>query len=362
MRTKWIAASLLIASLCTALSPVSQPRVVAARLRGDAGELVGDERFSSAMRGMLRHLESNARAPDRNRFLSSGSSLMATGRPPRVLHVVYSGKGNYDTRLKWVTDTWAAGVRKGDFVVIGDEGRADRTFIGRSMCPKNHWEGACCKYAEGVIRAYDLMEQDPELGWVFLSDDDVYLRPQALAANLNNYSAALGAEGSANGTVRGTWGCGTKEPNCDGLCAGGGYAADRKAVFSLLAGGAASFMREQMDSCSACSRWADIALSQLFKRRGIASVDFDGLYPWKLSKSSFDLSLASQDSPPLLYHYINQEPQFRFLHALFRGGEVGPLPTKAATAAERCASFEGRAVCGNCSVHCVERELPWLAR
>eukprot|EP00932_Pfiesteria_piscicida_P007019 SRR837773.17003.p3 GENE.SRR837773.17003~~SRR837773.17003.p3 ORF type:complete len:100 (-),score=30.91 SRR837773.17003:189-443(-) len=72
----------------------------------------------------------------------------------------------------------------------------------------------CCKLAEAAMLAKALTEQHGEYEWVFLSDDDVYLRPAALSEFLQREKPT-----GDRGVVLGHFACVDKAGKCDhGLC------------------------------------------------------------------------------------------------------------------------------------------------
>lgn len=242
---------------------------------------------------------------------------------PRVLYVLYSDSRFYETRLRWVAETWGSRLPNGTLVAIGDTAPPD-SFplpVHETQCPTHsHEEGACCKYGEAVIEAGRRMQQDPSLAWAYFMDDDVYARPQAITQFLNGEHLKFGANESAviapNGLARGTFNCGSD--GCPlGLCGGGGYAADRRAVEAMLSNGPADFLRKQMENCNKCNRWADLAVSQSIIDNNITTDALPGAYGWRMHKSEFDKSLERGSPEPLLYHYIQNQQQMSFLHSLF---------------------------------------------
>merc|ERR1740117_2338835 len=162
------------------------------------------------------------------------------------------------------------------------------------------------------------MQQDTSLAWVYFIDDDVYARPEAIAQFLTgDHDDTAGSPGNAsNGLVRGTFMCGSN--GCgQGLCGGGGYAADRRAVEAMLSDGPLDFMQKQMENCNKCNRWADLAVFQFVLDKNITMGPLPGAYGWRMRKGEFDKSLERGSPEPLLYHYVQSEQQMSFLHSLF---------------------------------------------
>eukprot|EP00403_Amphidinium_massartii_P035953 CAMPEP_0178436722 /NCGR_PEP_ID=MMETSP0689_2-20121128/34588_1 /TAXON_ID=160604 /ORGANISM="Amphidinium massartii, Strain CS-259" /LENGTH=417 /DNA_ID=CAMNT_0020058831 /DNA_START=29 /DNA_END=1278 /DNA_ORIENTATION=+ len=262
-------------------------------------------------------------------------SQAAVPQHSEVLFVIYSDSLFYGTRLQWIKDTWAHNVPGGhsNLVIVADrlptaeENLLDMDVHG-TKCPEHsHWEGACCKYAEAVILAHTKMQSNPALQWAYFTDDDAYVRPDALAA-------ALLAQREPGAAALGNFGCGTD--GCPiGLCAGGGYAGSRSAIAAMVGASPSQFLAEQMQSCSKCGSWADVALSQVMLQRGVRWQEQSGLYGWKLPKAEFDASLAAATGTntsvePLMYHYIRTKSQMQFLHDLFSTEKLA-LGTAAST-------------------------------
>lgn len=310
----------------------------------------------------VKGVEADLKSDDYVNTSHAYKALHARGE--RVLFVIYSDSQFYDTRLKWVHDTWASTWPASNILVIGDKPQ-ERTegqleVLATQCPPHSHWEGACCKYAEAVVEADRRLAQDPTFKWAFFSDDDAYLRPGAFQVELSLHPKSQGP-----GSVVGTWGCGTELcPN--GLCAGGGYGASSEALRALVGASSAGFLREQMRHCQRCDRWADVALSRIFDDRGLERRPQPGLYGWKLSKEQFDQTLADAEHPPLLYHYIQTKDQMEVLDALFRGPANATRAELVSRAAAwgfdddqtyRCATFGRTAACARGAS---ENFTPWV--
>lgn len=301
------------------LAGVLRPRAAAATesLESASVSTSGDAEFHPQVQEFLRFLE----LLDRKEATLLGTrSVRHPKRRPngtgKVLFVVYSDSHFYNTRLQWLQETWAKALPRSQLLVIGDQpdtGNLTNMRVLGTRCPAHsHWEGACCKYAEAVIAANEVLQADPSFEWVYLTDDDAYVRVHEMEKALVHQPPSVGE----NGTVCGIWGCAT--PECTGgLCAGGGYAASSKAVVSMLGSSSAGFLREQMRNCGRCGRWADVAMSRIFLARNIEMRPIDGFYGWKLKKDQFDNSLRSEHVEPLMYHYIQTRNQMVTLHELF---------------------------------------------
>mmetsp|Transcript_3208 Transcript_3208/g.9230 ORF Transcript_3208/g.9230 Transcript_3208/m.9230 type:complete len:345 (+) Transcript_3208:90-1124(+) len=276
-------------------------------------------------------------AQRRPSFLSA-QVVVRRPRRSRVAYFVYSDSFFLDTRLSYIRNTWAQGVRPGGLNVIGDSayrGNASGMNFVATPCPKNsHGVGLCCKFAEAVRQAHRQMQQDPSIEWAYFIDDDVYVRPEALERALAHQE-----DPEDKGVVIGIYGCADR--GCSGLCGGGGYAASRRAIEKAIGGGEEQFQKAEMDSCNKCGMWSDIAITEIYRDKHIDLRSIGGLYPWKVKKGQFDQMLDMQEEP-ITFHYVETQEQMEFLHSLFAGagkshdGDVDP---------RRCASYRGRVVC-----------------
>lgn len=280
-----------------------------------------------------------------------------------ILYLVYSDSKFYNTRLKWVEETWALEVPSPSaFVAIGDAPDEDpqARVVPTSCNAHSHWEGACCKYAQAVIQAHQLMAKDSSFDWAYFVDDDAYVRPQAL-------ERAIASANPQEAVVLGRFGCNTHKgaggnapadggvSNCTSVCAGGGYLASRKAVESLVSVGEDAFLQEQMANCQRCGKWADAALTQVFIKRKLSMRSLDGLYGFKLQKDKFDRSLQSAVEP-IMYHYINSERQMKILHGLF-STTTSDQATQDNQSSGICANFKDRT---QCSAKADPIDAPWV--
>jgi len=270
----------------------------------------------------------------------------------RVLYYVYTDSRFYDTRLQWVLSTWAPRVPKGDLVVIGDEpyhGNSSQIPVMSTNCPKHsHWEGACCKYAKAVRAAYEEMERDPKVNWAYFVDDDAYVRPEQLSAALARQTDPQNA-----GVALGNLGCATKECKFS-ICAGGGYAANRRAIYKAIDGSEKGLQRAEMQYCAKCERWADAAMTQTFLEKHIDLRPLDGLNGWKLQKSQFDHSIDGRE--PIMYHYIQSQAQMELLHRMFTG-QRAPADQEGEGDEEQCVTYHGKQWC---AVSPDPTDTPWV--
>jgi len=323
-----------------------------------------DSRFSPEVQQYLLDLQlEDSKRQVRQGFEKSAAFLNTARRvtslsntssrqPAKVLYVVYTDSAFYDTRVQWIRNTWARKVAPNSLVAIGDIAASNKGIpIRGTKCPvHSHWEGACCKYAEAVIEAEKMLSQDPSYEMVYFTDDDSYVVPQNMETELGQ----LLPDTSPHGSVFGFWGCAAKQ--CvNALCGGGGYGATSKAVKSLVGLSAADFLRDQMNNCNKCDKWADVALSQVFDARNINKVQLHQTYGWRLKKESFDKSL---ETPPLLYHYIQQQNQMYALDKIFTERVAAKLQVGAVVKFDPklCVKYQSEPVC----IHTESPlDLPW---
>eukprot|EP00929_Paragymnodinium_shiwhaense_P123323 TRINITY_DN9700_c0_g1_i1.p1 TRINITY_DN9700_c0_g1~~TRINITY_DN9700_c0_g1_i1.p1 ORF type:complete len:294 (+),score=60.27 TRINITY_DN9700_c0_g1_i1:43-924(+) len=268
-----------------------------------------------------------------------------------VLFIIQTGSQFYDTRLRWIAETWGSELNRASVVAIGDKpgGVDNKINIQVTKCPQNHGEGGCCKIAETIITAYNMMAKNPSLEWMFYSDDDAYIRPDAMQQVLSKEDSA-GQNGK--GAVYGVVGCYT--PKCRfGICGGGGFAASREAVRTLVeSDGAANLLRKMMQLCKECDEAADVAAGQAMLHQSIKLAYLPGLFGDRFQdKRSFEGSLTDKDTP-LMYHlaHIKSRGQMEFMQAMFhRSVEKYPAFHQGAanSTSQDCASYRNYTVCLN---------------
>eukprot|EP00929_Paragymnodinium_shiwhaense_P015948 TRINITY_DN124049_c0_g1_i1.p1 TRINITY_DN124049_c0_g1~~TRINITY_DN124049_c0_g1_i1.p1 ORF type:complete len:397 (-),score=77.23 TRINITY_DN124049_c0_g1_i1:111-1301(-) len=316
-------------------------------LKSAVAKEVFDKRWSSTVQNFLSYLETAAE--DASSFLNSSVLEGSPGTSDHpVLFVLQSGAKYYDTRLAWIQETWGSDLNHDSLVAIGDKaaGPNNKMNIQVTKCPDSHGEGGCCKMAEVIITAYNMMKKNPSLQWMYYSDDDAYVRPDAVQQVLAKEDHS---GGNGKGVVYGVLGCTTKKCG-NGICGGGGFAASRAAVTSLVeSDGAANFLRKMMQTCSVCEEWSDVSVAQLIQQHSIKLSSLAGLYGWRLDKAHFDDSLKTKDSGPLMYHYIQSQGQMEFLQAIFHGSadkypflRQGPATNGTC---KDCASYKSQTVC-----------------
>jgi len=305
-----------------------------------------------ASEALASNIEAGAEETSRRLVQSKSNHTGNTSRHGRVLYIVYSDSDFYATRVQWILKTWAGQVPPDSLVIIGDAEPKEpvAATVHSTRCPAHsHWEGACCKYAEAVVLAQKLMKMDRSFQWTYFTDDDAYVRVGQMENALVSQQPPVAG---THGLILGNFGCVAK--GClPGLCAGGGYAASSAAVDRLVNNNVQAFLGEEMQNCARCDRWADIALSQIFHRRGLEMRPLPGLNGWEMSKPCFEKDLTSENGP-LMYHYINSWGQMDLLHRLFLPPpQVSDVALRGNTIlGETCVQFRGNRQC------CID-ECPW---
>jgi hypothetical protein len=287
---------------------------------------------------------------------------------PQVLFVIYTDSKFYNTRVRWARETWAKDLSSSQLVFIGD-GKAPADIganVHETKCrPNNATVGMCCKYAEAVVLAQTMMWQNPELKWVYVADDDTYIRTvemeKALLSQPRSYP-------SDRGLVLANWACVT-EGCSDVFCGGAGYAANRWAIDLMTGGDPASFVKQLLQNCERCggsSRgshglWGEAGLSEVMKDKGFETREFNGVFAWMLDKSCLEFSLESGEEP-LMYHMIRTQSQMEFLHRLFAppseqsGSSVPPGSNVALEGLGGCVEYRGNV---QCAASREQEDRPW---
>jgi hypothetical protein len=210
-----------------------------------------------------------------------------------------------------------------------------------------------------------MMMKDPEIQWVYLADDDTYIRVDAFKKALLSQRASRPKD---RGLVLGNFACATRNCN-DVLCGGAGYAANRWAIDILAAGDPAGFMQEVMRSCNRCGGdteankglWGDAGLSEAVKNRGIERRTLEGIYGWMLDKSCLEYSLETEKEP-LMYHMMRTKPQMDMMHRLFApveeqaGSSTPPASSAALDGLGGCIEFRGNV---QCAASRADEDRPW---
>eukprot|EP00929_Paragymnodinium_shiwhaense_P072263 TRINITY_DN36678_c0_g1_i2.p2 TRINITY_DN36678_c0_g1~~TRINITY_DN36678_c0_g1_i2.p2 ORF type:complete len:386 (-),score=75.65 TRINITY_DN36678_c0_g1_i2:184-1341(-) len=201
-----------------------------------------------------------------------------------VVFVVWTDSKFYDTRLAAVLETWGSALDPRSIILIGDkQATVGGLTVRPTGCLKNSHEfGVCCKYAAAVYAAYQWMKVARNVSWAYFTDDDAYVNVQALTARLRLLPLA-------GPQLVGTFGCESR--HCSGLCAGGGFAMNREGLEKMLRHPAVleqdALLEEQAAQCKRCGKWADQAISEIARQRGLYNVELDGLHAWLMTKSDF---------------------------------------------------------------------------
>lgn len=220
----------------------------------------------------------------------------------------------------------------------------------------------CCQYAEAVIVAQKMMRQNPELGWVYMVDDDSYIRADALQQALMSQPRTYPRD---RGLVLANYACATTQ--CSNLlCGGSGYAANRWAIDALASEDPKGFVQDIFRGCIRCGgdvdgkkvAWGDAGLTEVVTDRGIEQRTLDGIYAWMLDKSCFEHSLE-YGQEPLLYHMVRTQSQMEFLHRLFTPMLNQPsnnLQNAAPDGLGGCIEFQGNV---QCAASRAAEDRPW---
>lgn len=159
-----------------------------------------------------------------------------------VLYVVRTWSGLWDTRLHAVMQTWGSLIDDSHLLIISDTGKdKDQKLVSGlpihkvslDECPSDATCGLSCRTAHALVDAW---QHPGNWSWVFLVDDDHYIKPGAVEQAFARFdaSAKVGA---------GCWGCGAGT-YCNGLggfCGGCGYGFSRTALNALIGGSAKEF-------------------------------------------------------------------------------------------------------------------------
>jgi len=354
----------------------SQSEEVAAELANQSpAQVAAGQHWSPEILSYLRYLEDLEASPGFQIFIET--SRARTAANGSVLFVVLSDSGYYANRLKWISETWGQDLPSSQLLAIGDANKraADTTMrVEPTRCPAHTHDGACCKMAEAIITAHQLLQQQPSFGWAYVVDDDAYVRPAALEKRLKS----MDPKGeNQRGTLAAIPGCQTKQ--CPkGFCGGGGAGFSREALATLVGDSPTTFLKQHMKTCQRCEMWGDVTVGTQADAHDISVWNPYGLNGWLMDKRTFDSVLEGhppgvfpQEGPvePLMYHYIRAEGQMQFLHQLFQNQSKPQLVhqtlSAAALAAQQaqevkdmanaaCATYQGNKVCTS-----DPRAVPW---
>lgn len=257
----------------------------------------------------------------------------------QVLFVVVSDSMFYNTRIKWIMETWGQDVPDGALMVVADVKTNVHVPVRlvETDCARGSHDAGCCKYGHAVYAASERLAEEQSFEWFYFADDDVYVRPDAMKKQLakrriTKWPIAKGLLGCANDV-------------CDGICGGGGFLLNRKGLLKMVDGETrTSFVQKYMDSCTRCSHWGDLAVSMMIKDRKIKLENMKGLHPWRLDHPSFLAELKGV-RPPFTLHYQAHQGNLHFLYKLFSPSPAADAARQSGPQYGLCAELEGRESC-----------------
>jgi hypothetical protein len=290
------------------------------------------------------------------------------GDKPQVLFVIYTDSKFYNTRVRWARSTWAKDLSSSQLVFIGD-GKAPAdvgAYVHETRCrPNNRTVGMCCKYAEAVVLAQTMIWKNPDLKWVYVADDDTFIRAAEMEKALLSQPRS---HPSDRGLVLANWACVTE--SCSQVfCGGAGYAANRWAIDIMTGGDPAGFIQQLLQNCDSCGGsshgsqgvWGEAGLSEVMKTKGFETRELQGIHGWMLDKSCLEFSLESPEEP-LMYHMIRTKSQMEFLQRLFAppseqtGSSVPPGSKVALEGLGGCVEYRGNV---QCAASREQEDQPW---
>merc|ERR1719487_2127576 len=185
-------------------------------------------------------------------------------------------------------------------------------------CARGSHDAGCCKYGHAVFAASQRLPEMQTLEWFYFADDDVYVRPDALKKRL------LKRRITKWPVAKGLLGCANDQPQCSGICGGGGFLLNRKGLLQLVGSHTReSFVKLYMKSCMYCAHWGDLAVSKMIKDSKVKLENIKGLHPWRLGKPQFIDQLRSA-YPPVTLHYMRNEGQLQTLYRMFSPSQKDP--------------------------------------
>lgn len=261
-----------------------------------------------------------------------------------TLFIVLSDSLHYSENLKWISDSWGTDLPPSQLLVIGDEANNNRTSmrVEPTTCTAHSQYGVCCKAAEAIITGHRMLEEQPNLQWLYIIEDDAYVRPMMVDRKLKHVDP-VGV--NSRGTLIAVSGvCGEFECQ-SGVCGAGGIALSRVALMTLVGDNPSKYRNDHMKTCKICGgERGDETIGAQARARNINIQKEEpttmGIYGWTLFRHEFDESLTS-DVVPLMYHPMKSEGRFKFLHKLFAKEykSIGDAHSS------YCASYTGSTVC-----------------
>lgn len=239
------------------------------------------------------------------------SGANAIGRH-NVLFVVRTWHNSYPTKVEAILRTWGGAVNN-SLVIVGDTPSTSPPVYGASACPNDHSAGLACKDGYALSLAADRLATSSEYSWVFVVDDDVYVRSRDVEMALVKLNAS-------KAQVLGIPGCGPELcGGAGGMCGGAGYAISRAALERLVSGRPAQALADELvETCKgAAGGWDDIAVTCALRSRKVHVDNLDGLHGWRARDHEEFLNWIHDKSPaPLTFHYINAS-EMDAIHAEF---------------------------------------------
>lgn len=236
------------------------------------------------------------------------------GTSPTVLFVVNTYRGNFETRVKVIRETYLKRIQEKsslDLIFISNmvtDGNPDM-FV--STCRTGYFEDSC-KRADMITIAGEYLQRPgmEELDWIFFLDDDAYILPDNVQRVI-----LKGIDKGVNMTaVFGLGGC--FHEGCVGICGGGGYYMNRETLFHVITSGDKATYPTLRDEVArfdmACGRCGDLAITRVLEElHGVPLHDYpaQGIYIWDIDgRHGYEAIIDSlkQEDPdrlPWLYHY-----------------------------------------------------------
>jgi len=309
--------------------------------RQDGGENAAGQGWDPEVHKYMQHLKSLERRRSSS-LLAERVDVVDASRGRAIgtetLFIVLSDSNHYSKNLRWISDSWGKDLSSSQLLAIGDVANEQptRMRVKPTRCPVHTLSGVCCKVAEAVITAHELLEKEPNMKWAYIVEDDSYVRPEAINKQLRQMDPVGTA---SRGTLIAAGHCSL--PSCDGVCSSGGIALSREALKTMVGDSPAKYLSKHMQSCHPCLMRGDMSLGVQARAHNI-SVELPqsgfGFHEWKLPDYAFHSTLT-QAAEPLMYHPIKKEGQFKFLDRLFAKQH------KSVEDGAHCATYNGNTIC-----------------
>lgn len=295
------------------------------------------------------HVEVSGELPcEQPVVLLKSKSAEETVKSDQVLFTIVSDSLFYNTRVKWLSETWGKDVPEDALMIVADQKTEDHVpfRLEETDCERGSHDVGCCKFGHAIYLAAQRLNDKHNFEWFYFADDDVYVRPDTMKTQLakrriTKWPIAKGLLGCAN-------------DQCSGLCGGGGFLLNRKGLQKIVGNlTKQQFVRQSMQLCSDCDHWGDLAVSKLIKDRDIKLENMKGLHPWRLDYDKF-LEELSGPRPPITLHYQKSSEQLHMLYRLFSRSKEAEAARAAASQTGKCVEFEGHKSCD-----ANQDETPW---